>query len=63
MKHNVGTADRIVRGVLGLGLVTSSIVAPPVPMVVGVLGGLLALTSLAGTCPGYRMLGRSTCPR
>jgi len=62
MKHNVGTGERILRGVLGIGMVASAIVTP-VPLVVGALGGYLALTSLAGTCLGYRMLGRSTCPR
>jgi hypothetical protein len=62
MKHNVGTTDRILRGTIGLGMVASSIVTP-VPIVVGVMGGYLALTSLAGSCLGYRMMGRSTCPR
>ena len=62
MKHNVGTADRIARAVLGIGVLASSIVGP-VPLVVGAMGGYLVLSALAGSCVGYRLMGRSTCPR
>jgi len=39
----------------------------PLPLVVrvpafGVLGAYMLVTALAGTCLGYKLMGRSTCP-
>lgn len=57
MTHNVGTIDRIVRATLGLACAGAALVSPwmLVPAV------MLMFTALAGSCPGYRLLGRSTC--
>lgn len=66
MKKNMGTADRIIRllvaavfavlyfggyvpGTLGIGLV--------------IAGGIFLLTSLAGFCPLYSLVGMSTCKK
>ena len=65
MKPNVGTPDRIVRALAGLGALIASVVAP-LPLFarvagLGATGGYLLLTSLIGSCLGYRLIGRSTC--
>jgi hypothetical protein len=65
MKHNLGTPDRILRVLVGLAMLASSVLLP-LPLVVrvavlGGTGGYLLLSSLAGSCLGYALIGRSTC--
>ena len=65
MKHNVGSLDRILRLLLGIAMLVSIVVVHlslPIASVIGVTGGYILLTGLAGSCLGYRMMGRSTCP-
>jgi len=66
MNKNVGTADRIARAVAGVGMLVGSVMAPlPWAVRVAALGGMgayMLFTALAGTCLGYRLIGRSTCP-
>jgi hypothetical protein len=66
MKKNVGTMDRVTRGLGALGLLTCAFMAPLAVEVRGPVFGLagvyLLYTALAGSCLGYRMMGRSTCP-
>ena len=59
-KANVGGLDRILRVVVGLGLVAIVFVGPQTPW--GWVGVVPLLTGLIGTCPIYSMLGISTCP-
>jgi len=66
MKRNVGTADRVLRlvGAVAMGICA---VMAPLPLSIrlagfGLGGAYLLFTSLAGTCFGYRLMGRSTCP-
>ncbi len=66
MKRNVGNWDRVFRGLAALVMLTSAVMAP-LPLVVrvvafGAMGVYMMFTALAGTCLGYRMMGRSTCP-
>lgn len=65
MKHNVGTLDRWVRAVAGLTMASLALMLPLSPLLrlagLGLPGGYLVISALAGTCLGYRMLGRSTC--
>lgn len=66
MKRNVGNGDRLFRMVGGLAMVACAVMAP-VPLAVrlavfGVMGGYLLLSALKGTCLGYRLMGKSTCP-
>ena len=66
MKRNVGNLDRTFRGLGALGMLTCSVMAP-LPLVLrlatfGAGGSYLLFTALAGTCLGYRLMGRSTCP-
>lgn len=66
MKRNVGNLDRLFRGLGGSAMLTCAVMAPlPVLFRVGLfgaMGGYLALTALAGSCLGYKLMGRSTCP-
>jgi len=66
MTKNVGPGDRVARGLGAAGLGLCAMLAP-LPFWVRVLGlGLNAIylgyTALSGTCLGYRLMGRSTCP-
>ncbi|MCY1019793.1 YgaP family membrane protein [Pyxidicoccus sp. MSG2] len=65
MTRNVGNVDRTLRAVAAVGLGVCAVAAP----VDGWMRGLMAAqglyflgTALAGTCLGYRLMGRSTCP-
>lgn len=64
--QNVGTFDRALRAVASIGLGVFAVFAPwPAWVRLLALGGTsvyLGITALAGTCLGYRLLGRSTCP-
>lgn len=66
MQKNVGTVDRVLRG---LGAIAMGVAAALVPLplwarvpVFGLLAVYLAFSTLSGTCLGYRLMGRSTCP-
>jgi hypothetical protein len=70
MNTNVGTIDRVVRLVVGLGLVAwglgylPDMATPPEwSLVAAVVGGILAMTAVIGFCPIYRILGLSSCAR
>jgi Inner membrane protein YgaP-like, transmembrane domain len=65
MKKNVGNMDRVLRAVGGVAMVSCSVMAP-LPLAArmatfGAIGAYLLFTALAGTCFGYRLMGRSTC--
>jgi hypothetical protein len=65
MKHNVGNLDRVLRALGGAAMVATAGIAP-LPFLVrvgafGAMGGYLLFTAIAGTCLGYRLMGRSTC--
>jgi len=57
---NEGTADRVVRVILGLSLLALTVIGPKTLW--GLVGFLPLITGLAGTCPLYSILGISTCP-
>ncbi|NTX01061.1 MULTISPECIES: DUF2892 domain-containing protein [Myxococcus] len=66
MKRNVGKVERLFRALGGLMLVTCAVLAP-LPLAIrvatfGVLGAYLLFSALAGSCLGYALMGRSTCP-
>jgi hypothetical protein len=56
---NVGSTDRIVRVVLGLGVLSLAFAGPTTPW--GYLGLIPLLTGAVGSCPLYTLLGLSTC--
>ena len=52
--------ERVLRVVLGLGLITIAFVGPKTPW--GFLGIVPLATGLLGSCPLYALFGFSTCP-
>ncbi|MCU0228194.1 MAG: DUF2892 domain-containing protein [Bryobacterales bacterium] len=57
--QNEHAAERIIRVLLGVGLLTIAFVGPQTPW--GYLGLIPLLTGLLGSCPLYTLLGISTC--
>jgi len=66
MPKNIGSVDRILRIVVGLVLIAYAI---PLGFphtgwnAVGWIGIVPLATALVGSCPLYRIVGISTCPR
>jgi hypothetical protein len=63
LPRNEGTVDRVVRVVLGLGLL-SLLAVGPVPGwgLAGLIGIVPLATAALGSCPLYTLFGLSTCP-
>lgn len=59
MKTNEGTMDRVLRVILGLGLISLVYVGPKTPW--GWIGLLPLATGLIGFCGLYSLLGFNTC--
>jgi hypothetical protein len=60
MPTNEGTADRALRVVLGIAILSLAFVGPRTPW--GYLGFVPLLTGVFGFCPLYTVFGFSTCP-
>jgi hypothetical protein len=60
MKTNVGTVDRVVRGVAGIALIAWALSGGPVWAWIGVVP---LATAAIGWCPAYAPFGISTCTR
>ena len=56
---NEGTVDRVIRIVVGLGILSLTFVGPR--SLLGLIGLVPLLTGAAGFCPLYRMVGINTC--
>lgn len=61
MKNNVGSADKIVRILLGLGLLSLLFLLEAPMKYLGLIGLVPLLTSLMGWCPLYSLIGINTC--
>jgi hypothetical protein len=61
LKKNIGSADRVFRILLGLGLISLVFVGPHTAW--GWIGVIPLFTALFGTCPLYSLIGISTCPK
>jgi hypothetical protein len=59
LEKNEHSADRAIRVVLGLGLLSLAFVGPHTAL--GYLGLIPLATGLLGSCPLYSLLGFSTC--
>lgn len=57
---NEGSLDRILRVILGVVLLSLTVVGPQTAW--GWIGLLPLVTGIAGFCPLYRLLGINTCP-
>ncbi|MCU9836663.1 MULTISPECIES: DUF2892 domain-containing protein [Ruegeria] len=60
MTRNEGTLDRAARIILGLILLSLTVVGPQTMW--GLIGIVPLLTGLVGSCPLYSIFGISTCP-
>jgi len=60
MNQNEGTIDRVIRVVLGLGLLSLTVIGPHTWF--GLIGIVPLLTGVVGFCPLYGVLGLRTCP-
>ena len=66
MKKNMGNADRVIRILIALAigaLYYFNVISGTLGLVLVVLAGVFLLTSLAGFCPLYRLVGVNTCAR
>jgi hypothetical protein len=57
---NEHPVERVLRVVIGLGVLSLAFVGPKTPW--GYLGLVPLATGLLGTCPLYTLFGWSTCP-
>ena len=62
MKRNVGGIDKVLRIVVGLGLLSLLFVLEGSARWWGLIGLVPLGTALVGFCPLYTILGLSTCP-
>ncbi len=56
---NEGVLDRVIRVILGLGILSLAFVGPQAPW--GYLGAIPILTGVIGYCPFYTLLKINTC--
>ncbi|MEK8090695.1 DUF2892 domain-containing protein [Thermithiobacillus plumbiphilus] len=61
MKANIGSADRVIRIVLGLLLLSLIFLVEGPGRWWGLLGIVLIATALIRFCPAYAVLGTDTC--
>ncbi len=61
MKCNVGKTERIIRVIVGLGLVSMAFVGPQNPWFF--LGLIPLITGAVGWCPAYIPFGINTCKK
>ena len=59
MKQNVGSVDRAIRAIAGIGLISLVFVGPQT--VWGWIGVVPLATAIIGWCPPYSLLGINTC--
>ena len=59
MKQNVGSIDRALRAIVGIGLISLVFIGPQT--VWGWIGVVPLATALLGWCPPYALLGINTC--
>jgi len=58
MPQNIGSIDRVLRIVVGLGLLGLFFFGPQTPW--GLVGLVPLATALIGWCPAYSLIGAST---
>jgi len=60
MQLNVGSTDKVIRVIIGLGLLSLMFVLKGDIRWVGLIGVVPILTALTGWCPGYAIFGLKT---
>ena len=58
---NIGNTDRVIRIIIGLGLLSLLIVLKGNSRFLGLIGLIPLLTSAIGFCPLYAIFGIKTC--
>jgi len=61
MKKNVGNVERVIRIIVGLGVISLVFIGPQSNW--GWLGLVPLATGLIGWCPPYSLLGINTCKK
>lgn len=61
MKHNVGAVDRVLRILLGLGLLSATVLVEGGARWLGLIGLVPLITGIVGSCPMYSLFGLSSC--
>lgn len=59
MQRNIGNAERVIRVVAGLGILSLTVIGPQTQW--GFLGLVPLATGLFGWCPPYAIFGINTC--
>ncbi len=59
MKTNEGAVDRVLRVLVGAGVLSLAFIGPQTPW--AYLGAIPLITGLVGWCPVYALLGVNTC--
>ena len=59
MKRNIGNIERVIRILVGAGILSLTVVGPQSPW--ALLGIVPLLTGIIGWCPPYHLLGINTC--
>lgn len=59
MSANVGMIDRLLRALVGIGLIYWALTGGPIWVWIGVVP---LLTAAVGFCPAYTLFGIRTCP-
>ncbi len=59
MQANVGSLDRTLRIILGVGLLALAFIGPQTPL--GFIGIVPLATGIFRFCPAYRLIGVNTC--
>ena len=59
MGTNIGAVDRVIRAVLGIGLLSLVFIGPHTPW--GWVGLIPLTTAAIGWCPAYTLFGLKTC--
>jgi hypothetical protein len=62
MQANVGNADRIIRVVIGVALLSLVFILEGNARWFGLIGIMPIFTGLMRWCPAYSLLGMRTCP-
>jgi len=62
MKANVGGIDKVLRIVVGLGVLSLVFLLEGSARWWGLVGLVPLLTGFIGWCPAYTLIGVSTCP-
>lgn len=61
MKHNIGKADKIIRIIIGLALLSLIFLLDGSLRWIGLIGIIPLITVVTGNCPLYSVIGVNTC--